>query len=86
MSSENIITEALENQYLDEEDSESSSLESDVAGDDLGFRIESDSSGSEYNQDEFGEEDSESEQESGQAQKTSEIEVDNDPYQGQDFE
>ncbi|TIB85502.1 translation elongation factor 2 [Wallemia mellicola] len=86
MSSENIITEALENQYLDEEDSEGSSLESDVAGDDLGFRIESDSSGSEYNQDEFGEEDSDSEHESGQAQKTSEIEVDNDPYQGQDFD
>ncbi|TIB98712.1 TPR-like protein [Wallemia mellicola] len=86
MSSENIITEALENQYLDEEDSEGSSLESDVAGDDLGFRIESDSSGSEYNQDEFGEEDSDSEHESGQAQKSSEIEVDNDPYQGQDFD
>ncbi|TIC58440.1 translation elongation factor 2 [Wallemia mellicola] len=86
MSSENIITEALENQYLDEEDSEGSSLKSDVAGDDLGFRIESDSSGSEYNQDEFGEEDSDSEHESGQAQKTSEIEVDNDPYQGQDFD
>lgn len=85
MSSENIITEALENQYLDEEDSEDSSLESDVAGNDLGFRIESDSSGSEYNQDEFGE-DSDSEQESGQAQKTSAVEVDNDPYQGQDFE
>ncbi|TIB01756.1 hypothetical protein E3P92_01294 [Wallemia ichthyophaga] len=82
-----VNADIFENQYLDEEDSEESTSESesDVDGD-PGLRIESDSSGSEYNQE--GAENSESEEEENTSKQPSSINVADaaDEPEGEDFD
>lgn len=83
----NVDPEIYEDQYLEAEDSEelTSESESDEGGD-PGLRIESDSSGSEYNQDDLGEEESESEEEANTTKRVSSMDVADGPEEGEDFE